>query len=191
MAVLGARFKAEEYNTEPQEFELLPNMIAKLEVDQGDVKADDDGKGTTLAVSYRVIEPEEYAGKRFFSWISLEHEEAEKQERGRRELASLCRAIGLAEVEDSDELLFRAFVAKVKKGEAGVGKRSGRPYKARNSISRFYYPDAEDAPDIGVITANDNHPPARQAANDNAPPAVQQQAGSATGKSRPWGKRAA
>lgn len=190
MAQLGTRFKAEDHNTEPQEFELLPNMIARLEIDQGDVKADEDGKGTTLAVAYRVIEPEAFAGKRFFAWINLENEDAQKQERGQRELASLCRAIGVSEIEDSDELLFQAFTAKVKKGEAGISK-AGRPFKARNSISRFYYPDAEDAPEIGVLDAGS---PAPKPANDNRPASGDARTtgnggAAASGKARPWGKK--
>lgn len=192
MAQLGTRFKAEDHNTEPQEFELLPDMIARLEVVKGDVKANDDGKGTTLALAYSVIEPEEYKGRQFFAWLDLENDESSKQERGQRDLASLCRAIGLAEVEDSDELMFQAFTAKVKKGTAGVSK-AGREYKARNSISRFYYPDVGDAPEVGVLAgtaakpANDNRPASGDArTTQNGGAAATAAAG---GKSRPWGRK--
>ena len=197
MAQLGTRFKAEDHNTEPQEFELLPDMVARLEAIKGDVKANDDGKGTTLALAYSVLEPEEFKGRQFFAWLDLENEDAAKQERGQRDLASLCRAIGVSEVEDSDELLFQEFTAKVKKGAAGVSK-AGRPFKARNSISRFYYPDVGDAPEIGIIGTST---PSRPAANDNTPPrgdarttgnggaSAPQQTAGAGGKSRPWGKK--
>lgn len=191
MAVLGSKFNAQDHDTEQKDFELLPDMIARLEVIKSDVKADDDGNGTTLSVAYGVIEPEELKGRQFFAWITLESNDPTKQERGQRDLASLCRAVGLSEVEDSDALHFIGFTAKVKKGTAGTSK-VGREYKARNSISRFYFPDSDDAPEIGILAANDNK---RPAANDNTPAKGDARttgnggAAATTAKKRPWGAK--
>lgn len=199
MAVLGARFKAESYDTEQRDYENLPNGVYRLEVTDSEVATTKKGDGTILKLKYGVIEPEEYAKRLIFGNITLENPNTQAQEIGQRQLASLCRAIGLSEIEDSEELHFQGFVAKVGLSKQRTGQ-DGKVYEPRNEIKRFYFPDADDIPAIGVdhpAAANDNHPPARQAANDNAPPHGDARStgngGSAatTGKSRPWGKRAA
>ncbi|RWX19597.1 DUF669 domain-containing protein, partial [Rhizobium leguminosarum] len=125
MARLGQTFRAQDHDTEQNDFELLPNGIFKLEVSASEVK--EEGNNITLSISYDVIEPEEYKSRKIFAYIDLQHNEADKQERGQREFAKLCRAVGVNDVEDSDELHFLPFFAKVKKGEAGVSK-AGRAY---------------------------------------------------------------
>lgn len=193
MAVLGARFNAESYDTEQRDYENLPNGVYRLEVTDSEVATTKKGDGTILKLKYSVIEPEEYAKRLIFGNITLENPNTQAQEIGQRQLASLCRAIGLSEIEDSEELHFQGFVAKVGLSKQRTGP-DGKVYEPRNEIKRFYFPDADDIPAIGVdrpAAANDNTPPPRQAANDNRPAATQQQADGAAGKSRPWGKRAA
>lgn len=191
MARLGTTFKATDYDTEQNDFELLPNGTFKLEVTGSEVK--EEGNNITLALTYDVIEPEQYKSRKIFAYIDLQHNEAANQERGQREFAKLCRAVSLSDVDDSEELHFLPFFAKIKKGEAGVSK-AGRPYKARNSIQRFFYPtdDQGNPVEAPVPSVDEVHP---TAANDNRPasraPAGQQQA-AAAGKpagARPWGAK--
>jgi hypothetical protein len=195
MAQLGTKFNAQEHDTEQRDYENLPEGIYKLEVTEADVAATKKGDGTLLKLRYGVIEPEEYKGRLIFGNITLENPNAQAQEIGQKQLASLCRAIGLSEIEDSDELKFQSFVAKV-----GLSKRrevAGTVYEPRNECKRFYFPDADDMPEIGVTAANDNKP-APRAINDNRPASGDARttgngAAAATtaagGKSRPWGRK--
>lgn len=186
MAALTKTFNAQEHDTEQSDFELLPNGIMRLEVSASDIKDQDGNKA--LNITIEVIEPEEYAKRRFFAWIDLEHKEADKQERGQREFAKLCRAIGVTEVDDSEQLHFMPFTARVKRNEAGIAKKSGLPYKAKNTIGKYFYPDEGDLPEPAIddvqpskpIAANNNQ---RPAANQNTPASKP----AATG-SRPWAK---
>ncbi|MDO3431152.1 DUF669 domain-containing protein [Rhizobium sp. CBN3] len=187
MASLGKKFDATQHDTEQTDFELLPSGTYKLEVSASEVK--EEGRNKTLSLTYDVIEPEEYKGRKFWGYIDLENDDAVKQERGQKDFARLCRAVEINDIEDSDELHFIAFTAKVKKGEAGVNK-AGRPYKARNSISKFYFPDEGNIPPAEIDA---NQPAQRPApANDNrqaqrsAP--AQQQEGKPAGR-RPWGSK--
>lgn len=89
----------------------------------------------------------------------------------------------MQEVEDSEELHFKAFTVKI-----GLGKPSkDGQYPARAEIKRYYFPDQGDVPEPAIDAeqprpaANDNRPAARVAGNDNRP---------AAGK-RPWGQKAA
>lgn len=186
MAALGKRFDATAHDTDPQEFELLPDGIYRLEVIASEVKEEDNGN-KQVPVTIGVIEPEAYANRQIRLWIDYEHNDAEKQARGQRDLASLCRAIGVFEPENTEELHLISFTARVKKGTAGVSK-AGNPYKARNSISRYYYPDEGNVPEPFVdhaaarpAAANNNH---RPAANQNNAATPAKAAGA-----RPWGKK--
>lgn len=182
MARLGTTFKATDHDTDQNDFELLPNGVYKLKVTASEVK--EEGNNVTLSLTYDVIEPESYKGRKIFAYIDLQHDDADKQGRGQRDFAKLCRAVEVNDVDDSEHLHFLPFVAKVKKGEAGVSK-AGRAYKARNSIQRYYYPDEGNAPEPAVdanqpAPANDNRPAPAQAAGRPA---------AAAGGSRPWGQK--
>jgi hypothetical protein len=190
MAQLGTKFNAQEHDTEQRDYENLPEGIYKLEVTEADVAATKKGDGTLLKLRYGVIEPEEYKGRLIFGNITLENPNAQAQEIGQKQLASLCRAIGLSEIEDSDELKFQSFTAKV-----GLSKRrevAGTTYEPRNEVKRYYFPDADDMPEIGVIAAapkpaNDNRPASGDArTTQNGGAAATTAAG---GKSRPWGRK--
>lgn len=180
MAGLGQTFNPTEHDTTQREFENLPDGIYRLEVTSSDVNAGD-GK-TGLKLTYDVIEPEEYKGRKIFDYINLEHPNVQATEIGQRAFAALCRGMEITDpVNDSEELHFRAFTAKV-----GLGKPSkDGQYPARNELKRIFFPDEGELP-VPQITgpvrpANDN----RRAANDNrttAKPAA------AEGKKRPWGK---
>lgn len=186
MASLGKKLDATSIDTTQTDYENLPDGIYALEVIQSEVAATSKRDGTILKLRYSVIEPEEYKGRLIFGNITLENPNAQAQEIGQKQLASLCRAIGLSEIEDSEELHFQRFVAKV--GLSKERKVGDKVYSPRNEIKRFYFPDTDDLPEIGITTpaaANDNRPQPRQAANDNVP--AQQQ----TAKKRPWGNKAA
>lgn len=188
MASLGT-FNAFEHSTEQSEYTLLPDGIYKLEVTASEVK--EDGPVTTLSVTYGVTAPEEFKGQRFMSWMDIKNPDAEKLGRGQRDLAKLVRAVGAStSPQDSEEFHFIEFTAKVKKGEAGVSK-AGNAYKARNSISRFYFPDEESVPEPGLLDAPpaSKAAPTRAPANDSRPAASNDNAAAPAKKATPWGKK--
>lgn len=195
MAALGKAFDATEHDTTQREFAgELPNGIFRLEIEASEVKATSTGSGTFLATTVTVVEPEEFKGRKIFNNnYNLENSNPKAEEIGRKQFASLCRAIGVSSVEDSEELHFRAFVAKIGRGKPSVGK-DGKNYPGRAEIKRYFFPD-EEMPELSIdevqpaeeapAPANDNR---RPAANDNeARPAA---AAGVTGgaKKNPWSK---
>jgi hypothetical protein len=192
MAQLATRFDATAFDTEQQDYELLPTGNYRLEVSASDIKYE--GRNSTLSLTYDVIEPEEYAKRKIFAYIDLENDDAKKQEDGQRDFAKLCRAVEKTDVENSEELHFIAFTARVENASAGVSK-AGRPYKAKNRIKKFFYStDIKGNPvEIPEPSIDANQPaPAPKAANDNKPaaatkaPTAQAAAG---GQRRPWGQK--
>lgn len=185
MAVLGKKFDATQHDTEQRDYEELPNGIYKLEIEASEVKDTSTGSGVILKTTNVVVEPEEYAGRKLFNNYNLENKNAQAQEIGQKQFASLCRAIGVSEVEDSEELHFRPFTVKI-----GLGKPSkDGQYPARAEIKRYYYEDEGNVPEPAIdevqpkpAAANDNR---RPAANDNRAAEPAKAAGA-----RPWGKKA-
>lgn len=187
MANLGTAFKAAEHDTEQRpEYSELPNGIYALEIEASEVAPTKNGSGTILKTTMSVIEPEEMKGRKLFTTYNLENANAQAEEIGKRQFASLCRAVGVSEVDDSETLHFIRFVAKV-----GLGKPSkDGQYPARAEIKTYMFPDAGDlpTPEIDAVQpkaapANDNR---RPAANDNAARPAAAAAGGA--KKNPWSK---
>lgn len=180
MARLGTTFDATAHDTTQTDYSELPNGVYKLEIEVSDVTTKD--RNTGLKTTMAVIEPEEYKGRKLFGYYNLEHSSPQAQEIGQKQFAALCRAIGVDAVEDSEELHFRAFTAKV-----GLGKPSkDGQYPARAEIKRYYFPDEGNVP-APEIDANQPAPAAKPA-NDNKPAPAQQQAARPAGP-RPWGQK--
>lgn len=186
MAQLGQRFDATQHDTEQRDYEELPNGTYSLEIEASDVGPTKAGNGTILKTTMTVVAPEAYKGRKLFTTYNLENANATAQEIGQRQFASLCRAIGVNSVDDSEELHFRAFTAKV-----GLGKPSkDGQHPARAEIKTYFFPDAGNVPEPAIdanqparaAPANDNRQPA---ANDNSRPA----AAAAGGQRRPWGSK--
>jgi hypothetical protein len=192
LAQLGTKFDATEHDTEQRDYENLPDGIYRLEVIQSEVAPTQKGDGTILKLRYSVIEPEQYKGRLIFGNINLENANATSQEIGQKQLASLCRAVGLSEIEDSDSLHFIGFTARVGLSKQRTGK-DGKVYEPRNEIKRYFFEDSDDMPDIGITAPTAATP---KPANDNRPASGDARTtgngGAAATKSRPWGnKRAA
>lgn len=201
MASLGKTFNAQDYDTTQSDYAELLNGIYKIEIEASEVKPTSNNKGTILKVTNVVVEPEDYAGRKLFNNYNLENESAQAQEIGQKQFAALCRAIGVSEVEDSEELHFKPYVVKVglgkpqyeKNGRGEVVKDSnGDPvvkYPARAEIKRYYFPDENNAPDPAI----DDVQPKAPAANDNKPaarPAANQNVAAKPAGSKPWAKKA-
>jgi hypothetical protein len=183
MARLGSTFDATKHDTTQSDYSELPNGDYELEIEASEVK--EGANGTGLKTTMTVLRPDEYQGRKVFNFYNLEHKNAQAQEIGQKQFARLCRAIGVSEVEDSEELHFKAFTAKI-----GLGKPSkDGQYPARAEIKKYYFPDEGNVPQPSI----DANQPVAQArpANDNRPAAANSNkpapAAAAAGKKRPWG----
>lgn len=192
MARLGKTFNPQDHETEQRNSENLPDGIYLLEAETVDIKENSDEHKTGLNIMYNVIEPEGFSGRKMFDYINIEHPKAQVQKIGEEEFARLCRAIGRSEpVDDTDDLVFKSFTAKVGMGKPSKEKdQNGVPlYPAKNVIKKYFFPDEGDVPNPEVSeaaagrAANDNARPAPAATNDNAKPATKASGG------RVWGKK--
>ncbi|ESX78266.1 MULTISPECIES: DUF669 domain-containing protein [unclassified Mesorhizobium] len=201
MAVLGKKFNAQEHDTDNQagDFEDLPAGILRFEIEASDVVEtgpENARTGNGMKYTANVLAPAEIEGRKFFGFINLENDNAQAQEIGQKEFACLCRAIGVSEVEDTEELHLKSYTVKLGMGKPSKKKdANGVPlYPARMEVKKYFFPDEGNVPDPEIDAvqpakaapvANDNK---RPAANNNRPaPAAANQAAASSGKARPWG----
>lgn len=180
MAALGKTFNSQEHNTEQADYSTLPLGIYQLEVTASDVVPTKAGTGTILKITYDVVAPEEFKGRKIFGNMNLENPNIQAAEIGQRELASLCRAVEISELTDSENLHFLTFTAK-------VGLEKPQPgYAQKNKIVRFYFPDSDDIPAPAIDAVQPAATPTP--ANDNKPAARPAAAAPAAAKKNPWSK---
>jgi hypothetical protein len=171
MAELGKTFDPTAHDTEQQEFDLIPTGKYRLEVIASDLRDDNGDKAITL--QFGVIEPEAWKDRRIFGWIDYENKDAKKQSDGQRDLARLCRVVEhVGPLTNTDDLHLIAFMADVEASPAGVSKKTGNAYKAKNRIKKYYFPDEGNLPEPFVPEAGEAARPA--AANQNTRPAANQ-----------------
>jgi hypothetical protein len=169
-----------------------------------------DGKGVQAEITFEVVEPAEFKGRKFWAYWTIAHSDGYQHgayKYGKPMMDRFGRAVGerIDAGTDTDDLLFKTFVAEIGI-QIGNANPAGGFYKDKNQIERFYYSDAdakEAIPELGLIgdgtqgkkqndnapaAANDNKPTTRQPANNNrqAAPAA---AAATGGARRPWGAK--
>lgn len=205
MASLGTRVEVTEEGTEQRpQYENLPNGNYLLQMESADVVEKNEGTAEhsiMVKSTFEVLEPEEFKGRKLFGNYNLKNKSEQAQQIGNNQFQCLLRAIEVPSADDTDELLFRSFMATVGLGKDSKEKNAdGTPvYPAKPEIKRYWYPDVGDAPAPGVTAAP---PSAKAPANDNGArstgnggsartaPANDNSASGGAKKSTPWGKKA-
>lgn len=204
MAKIGNNYEAEYENTEKQGSGggILPHMYASLQAESISLPETKDGKGYQAEITFEVIEPVEFAKRKFKAYWTIVHADGYQHgayKYGKPMFDRFGRAVGeeITADTDTDDLIFKSFVAEVGI-QIGNEKPEGGFYNDKNQIERFFYSDAnakEPIPELGVIgdgTQGKKRNEAPAAANDNQPAArqpAQQQAAAAGGQRRPWGSK--
>lgn len=170
MAKFGVSIAVTEESTEQRtEYDKLPNGVYRLEISAAEVKRKNEGtqqESSGFKCTFDVVDPEDLRGRKLFGFYNLSHPSAQAQEIGQKQFSQLRRALNFgdvdAEMEEQDvidEMRLVPFIATVGMGKDSKEKNAdGSPqYPANNEIKRYYYPDLDDAPPIGVMAAaNDN-----------------------------------
>lgn len=176
MAKIGVSVATTEEGTAQRpQYENLPNGNYLLWMEAGEIVEKNVGQADhsiMLKSTFEVQEPDEFKGRKLFGNYNLKNKSEIAQKIGNEQFQCLLRAVGIEEVtedSDTDDLLFLSFTATVGLGKDSKEKNAdGTPvYPAKPEIKRYWYPDMNDAPALGVTgpatPANDN----RTAANTN------------------------
>lgn len=149
--ILGNDFNAANVETSNGDFQPLPEGLYKAIIESADITPTKKGDGSYLKLQYGVVGPT-HAGRKLFHRITLNNPSMKAVEIGREQIASLFKAIGKNLVGDTDELIGRSVVIKVKVDGQYNNVIGTMPDGAVSSV----------APSAPVASSNDAAPSASQ-----------------------------
>jgi hypothetical protein len=120
-------------------YDVLPAGWYTVYADKAEVKNNKAGNGCYLKMELTVI-GENYNGRKLFPMINLQNPSAKAVGIGRRELAALGQACGLAAIQDSKEVIGKYFQVRVK-----VEKGNGN-YDDDNRVTAYKPSDGQPQP---------------------------------------------
>jgi hypothetical protein len=104
MAFLEETFVADELPQSERSYDLLPEGWYDATITKAEVNPTKAGTGTKIDVRYDITGPTQQ-GRVIFASLNIRNPSVEAERIGREQLGELMRAIGLARVQDSDELI--------------------------------------------------------------------------------------
>lgn len=145
MAFLGETYETENL-PEGRSYDLLPDGWYNVTISQATLGDTKSGTGKKIDIRYDITGPT-HQGRVIFGSVNIRNQSQKAEEIGRQQLGEIMRAIGLAKVQDSDELIGGQLAVKVKTKPAENG------YEARNEVSGFKAIDGSTPPKPAATTA--------------------------------------
>lgn len=138
MAFLGETFETASL-PEGRSYDLLPDGWYNVTITKADLGPTKSGTGQKIDVRYDITGPT-HQGRVIFQSVNIRNQSQKAEEIGRQQLGEIMRAVGLAKVQDTDELIGGHLCVKVKTKPAENG------YEARNEVSGFKAIDGSAPP---------------------------------------------
>jgi hypothetical protein len=137
MAFLGQTFDANEL---PQgtggNFEPLPEGAYNATITQAELKNTNDGGGQYIKLRLDITGPS-HQGRVIFSNLNIKNASAKAEEIGRQQLGDIMRAIGLAKVTDTDQLIGGNLNIKLSIRASRLDEKTGKTYEASNEVKAY------------------------------------------------------
>lgn len=130
MAKLGKAYVAEDMpKGNGGDFSPLPGGWYGFTITEADLKDTKAGTGTYLKVRYDVTGPS-HQGRVVFGNLNLTNPNPKAEEIGAQQLGELLRAVGLAKLEDTDQLIGKS-------GEMKLTIKTSEQYGDSNEVKAF------------------------------------------------------
>lgn len=104
MAFLDEEFSVDTLPVGTSNFEPLPEGWYNAAITGAEVKATKAGDGKYIACKYTITGPT-HQGRVVFGNLNIKNASTDAEKKGRRQLGEIMRAIGLAKVSDTDQLI--------------------------------------------------------------------------------------
>ena len=95
-------FNAAEIDTTSRD--AIPSGTYEAVVTDSEMKPTKSGSGVGINLTFEILSEGPAKGRKVFVWINWEHPNQKAQQIGREELASLCKALGIASLTDTAQL---------------------------------------------------------------------------------------
>ncbi len=96
------KFNAAEVDTTSRD--AIPSGTYEAVVTDSETRATKNGNGMGINLTFEILSEGPAKGRKVFAWINYENASAKAQQIGREELASLCKAVGVVELDDTVQL---------------------------------------------------------------------------------------
>jgi hypothetical protein len=106
-------FNAKEVPVSSGQYEPLPEGVYTMQIVNSDMKTTKSGDGQYLYLEFDVMGPT-HTGRKFFDRLNLFNNNPKTVEIANRQLASICRAVNILALNDSEELHFKPLQVKIK-----------------------------------------------------------------------------
>ena len=145
MAFLNEEFNVNELPQGNGNFEPLPAGWYTATISQSELKATKAGNGQYIKLRYDITGPT-HQGRVVFGNLNIKNANPKAEEIGRQQLGDIMRAIGLAKVTDTDQLIG---------GQIGIKLevKQDEQYGASNEVKGFKSLSGSAAPAAAVIPA--------------------------------------
>jgi len=154
--------------------EAIPAGWYNAQMTASAMKPTADGTGAYLQAEFTVLSGD-YAGRKLFDRFNLQNKNPVAVEIGYKTLSAICHAVGVLQVQDSQQLHGRPLQLKVSLRAAGPGS-DGKHYEASNEVKGYKGMDGAGVPMAGAPAGGAPswapQAPAQQAAPQYAPPPV-------------------
>lgn len=142
MAKLGKAYVADEMpKGNGGDFSPLPAGWYGFAITEADVKDTKAGTGTYIKIRYDVTGPS-HQGRVVFGNINLTNPNPKAEEIGGQQLGELLRAVGLAKLEDTDQLIGKS-------GEMKLTIKASEQYGDSNEVKGFRAKSGGSMPSAG------------------------------------------
>ena len=130
MAFLGETFSTDELPVSDRSYDLIPDGWYTATITKAELGMTKAGTGTKIDMRYDITGPS-HEGRVVFGSINIRNQSQKAEEIGRQQLGEIMRAIGLAKVEDTDQLIGGTLQIKVGQSKPQAG------YEVRNEVKGF------------------------------------------------------
>lgn len=137
MAFLGQTFDTNEL---PQgnsgTYAPLPEGNYNATITQAELKDTNDKTGQYIKLRLDITGPS-HQGRVIFSNLNIKNASAKAEEIGRQQLGDIMRAIGLAKVNDTDQLIGGNVNIKLSIRDKRTDEKTGKTYEASNEVKAY------------------------------------------------------
>lgn len=137
MAELGYAFDATQVEPQGDYTPVKPGYY-NMYITESEMKATKAGNGHYLSLKLEVVDGE-YAKRVFFDNLNLDNPNQQAVEIAQRTLSSICHAIGVMKVKDSEELHYKPMLVKVgiEEDQNGNPKNVVKGYKKDDGSAAY------------------------------------------------------
>lgn len=130
MAFLGETFSTDSLPVSDRLYDLVPEGWYNATITKAELNNTKAGTGQKIDMRYDITGPTQQ-GRVVFGTVNVRNQSQKAENIGRQQLGEIMRAVGLANIQDTDELVGGSICVRVKIRPAENG------YDARNEVSGF------------------------------------------------------